>query len=75
MAKVIHVHMTVGNHEGQRDFYFSSIAAVYTVLTPEEIGATQSYLQHAGLSGNGTVCTKRAIIKQSALIGMKRDTY
>jgi len=74
MAKVIHVHMTVGNHEGQRDFYFSSIAAVYTVLTPEEIGATQSYLQHAGLSGNGTVCTKRAIIKQSALIGMKRDT-
>lgn len=73
MAKVIHVHMTVGNHEGQRDFYFSSIAAVYTVLTPEEIGATQNYLQHAGLSGNGTVCTKRAIIKQSALIGMKRD--
>ncbi len=23
---------------------------------------------HAGLSGNGTVCTKRAIIKQSTLI-------
>ena len=72
MAKVIHVHMTVGNHEGQKDFYFSSIAAVYTVLTSEEIGATQSYLQHAGLSGNGTVCTKRAIIKQSMLIGCKR---
>lgn len=73
MAKVIHVHMTIGNHEGQKDFYFSSIAAVYTVLTSEEIGATQSYLQHAGLSGNGTVCTKRAIIKQSTLIGIRRQ--
>lgn len=72
MAKVIHVHLTVGNHEGQRDFYFSSIAAVYTVLAPEEVGASLQYLQHAGLSGNGTVCTKRAIIKQSTLIGCKR---
>lgn len=74
MAKVIHVHMIVGNHEGQKDFYFSSIAAVFTVLSAEEVGANYNWLRHAGLSGNGTVATKRAIIKQSTLIGTKRDT-
>ena len=72
MAKVIHVHLMVGNHEGLKDFYFSSITAIYTVLTAEEIGATRSYLLHAGLSGNGTVMTKRAVIKQSTLISGAR---
>ena len=73
MAKVIHVHLTVGNHKGQKDFYFSSITAVYSVLTSEEVGASLSYLIHAGLAGNGTVMTKRAIIKQSTLISSKRE--
>lgn len=68
MAKVVHVHLMVGKHEGRKDFYFSSITAIYTVLTAEEIGATRNYLLHAGLGGNGTVMTKRAAIKQSTLI-------
>lgn len=68
MAKVVHVHLMVGKHEGRKDFYFSSITAIYTVLTSEEIGATKNYLLHAGLGGNGTVMTKRAVIKQSTLI-------
>lgn len=69
MAKVIHVHLT-RPIEGTRrkDWYFSSIKAVYSVFTAEQIGATYNYLRHAGLSGNGTVVTKRAIIKQSTLI-------
>ena len=55
MAKVIHVHL-LHNIDGTRrkDWYFSSISAVYTVLTAEQIGATKNYLLHAGLSGNGT---------------------
>ena len=69
MAKVIHVHLIVGKHNGLKDFYFSSISAVYTVLTSEEVGCTKSYLLHAGLSGNG----KRAIIKQSTLISGGRQ--
>ena len=74
MAKVVHVHLMVGKHEGRKDFYFSSITAIYTVLTAEEIGATKNYLLHAGLSGNGTVMTKRAVIKQSTLIsGGRKD--
>lgn len=72
MAKVVHVHLMVGNHEGLKDFYFSSITAIYTVLTAEEVGATRNYLLHAGLSGNGTVMTKRAVIKRSTLISGSR---
>lgn len=69
MAKVVHVHLT-RPIEGtkRRDWYFSSISAVYTVLTAEQVGATKGYLLHAGLSGNGSVITKCAIIKQSTLI-------
>lgn len=69
MSKVIHVHLThpiAGTK--RRDWYFGSISAVYTVFAPDQIGATKAYLQHAGLTGNGTVITKRAIIKQSTLI-------
>lgn len=64
MAKVIHVHLT----GKRRDLYFGSISAVFSVLTPEEVGMTHSSLLHAGLSGGGTVVTKTAIIKQSELI-------
>ena len=69
MAKVIHVHLLHGI-EGtkQKDWYFSSISAVYTAFTSKQVGATRNYLLHAGLSGNGTIVTKRAVIKQSTLI-------
>lgn len=67
--KVIHVHL-----KGKRkDYYFGSIAAIYTVLTREEISASYDYLRHAGLSGNGTVVTKSAIIKQSQIITCKKS--
>lgn len=59
----------------QRDWYFSSITAVYTVLTAEQVGASLGYLLHAELSGNGTVITKRAIIKQSTLISGRRGSH
>lgn len=41
---------------------------MYSVLTAEEVGASKGYLLHAGLGGNGTVMTKRAVIKQATLI-------
>lgn len=64
MKKIIHVHL-MGK---RKDYYFGSIEAVFSVLTEEEIGITRSYLRHAGLSGGGTVTTKKALIKQSTLI-------
>lgn len=69
MAKVIHVQLTHPIKGTRRkDWYFSSIKAVFTVFTAEQVGATYNYLRHAGLSGNGSIITKRAIIKQSTLI-------
>lgn len=72
MAKVIHVHLLCRSRYERKDYYFASISAIYTVLKPEEVGATKNYLLHAGLSGNGTVCTKKAILKQSTLIRCPR---
>lgn len=69
-TKIIHVHL-IGKRQ---DLYFGSIAAIYTVLTAEEVGATHDYLLHAGLSGGGTIITKKAIIKQSTLITSPRKS-
>ena len=45
MAKVIHVHLTRPiDGTKRRDWYFASIAAVYTVLTADQVGATKGYL-------------------------------
>lgn len=44
MAKVIHVHLLNRGRYERKDYYFSSISAVYTVLTPEDVGVTKSYL-------------------------------
>lgn len=68
--KVIHVHL-IGKH---KDYYFGSIAAIYTVLGPEDVGCGYDYLRRAGLSGGGTVITKKAIIKQSTLISKQQQT-
>ena len=73
MAKVIHVHLFSRPRGERKDYYFSSITAVYTVLTAEDIGAKKSYLLHCGLSGGGSIATKKAIIKQSQLIGKPRQ--
>lgn len=72
MAKVIHVHLLNRGRYERKDYYFASISAVYTVLTVKDVGASKGYLLHAGLSGNGSVATKCAIIKQSTLIRCSR---
>lgn len=73
MAKVIHVHL-LQQIDGvkRRDWYFSSLSAVFTVFTPEQVGVTKNYLLHAGLSGGGVIINKRAVIRQSTLIGCSR---
>ena len=72
MAIVIHVHLLNRGRYERKDYYFASISAVYTVLTAKDVGASKGYLLHAGLSGNGSVATKCAIIKQSTLIRCSR---
>ena len=66
--RIIHVHLT-----GKRkDYYFSTIAAIYDTLTASDVGMTLNTLRHAGLAGGGTVITKKAIIKQ--VVGGKYKT-
>lgn len=64
MAKVIHVHL-IGK---RKDYYFSSIAAIFDVFTEDEIGYKHSYLLHAGLGKNATLINGRVIIKQGVLL-------
>ena len=39
---------------------------------PEDVGCGYDYLRRAGLSGGGTVVTKRAIIQQTTLLTSPR---
>ncbi|MDE6537191.1 MAG: hypothetical protein K2M13_04045 [Muribaculaceae bacterium] len=67
-TKVILVHLT-----GKRKtLAFGSIAAIFHHLTPEDVGCGYDYLRRAGLSGGGTVITKRAIIQQTTLLTAPR---
>ena len=67
-TKCIIVHL-IGK---RRSLAFGSIAAIFHHLTPEEVGCGYNYLRRAGLSGGGTVVTKRAIIQQTTLLTAPR---
>ena len=64
MTKVIHVQLL----QGRRNYYFGSIPAIYSVLTAEDIGITQSSLERVGLSKGGVVLNKRPVIRTGELI-------
>ena len=64
MTKVIHVQLL----QGRRNYYFGSIPAIYSVLTAEDIGITQSSLERVGLSRGGVVLNKKASIRAGELI-------
>ena len=67
-TKCIIVHLT-----GKRKtLAFGSIAAIFHHLTPDDVGCGYDYLRRAGLSGGGTVVTKRALIQQTTLLTTPR---
>ncbi|MDE7413764.1 MAG: hypothetical protein K2N05_08280 [Muribaculaceae bacterium] len=69
-TKVIIVHLI-----GKRKSYaFGSIAAIFHHLSPEDVGCGYGYLRRAGLSGGGTVVTKKAIIQQTTLLTAPRNS-
>lgn len=70
ITKVIHVHLLKRARHERKDYYFTSIAAIFTTLTTEDIGCSQRYLQNTLC--HQPVANKSAIIKQSQLIGLKR---
>lgn len=45
-SKVIYVHLKKKSINGQRDFFFGSIAAAYDTLDESLLGIKQSYLRN-----------------------------
>ena len=68
MAKVIHVHVFAGH----KDYYFGSIAAIFTVLKPQQIGITPGYIYQIGLAEGTTYTNTKCIIRQAEIITCKR---
>ena len=68
MAKVVHVHL-IGK---RKDYYFSSISAVFTVLSREDIGVSKHWLLNAGLGRGHVVHNEKTVIKASTLISCPR---
>ena len=68
MAKVVHVHL-IGK---RKDYYFSSISAIYTMLSREDIGVSLHWLLNAGLGKGHVVHNEKAVIKASTLISCPR---
>lgn len=68
MKKIIHVHLIFE----KEDYYFGSLAAIYTVLAPEQLGVKYNTLRNAKWKDISVYPTSRAIIKQGELIRSKR---
>nr|DAX83471.1 MAG TPA: hypothetical protein [Caudoviricetes sp.] len=70
-AKVVHLHLKEPRN-GQSDFYFGSVLAMYSVLTREDVGAhyrtITQVLLHSGVYEN-----KKCIVRLGELI-RKRQT-
>ena len=70
ISKVVHVHLLKRARHERKDYYFTSIAAIFTTLTPDDVGCSRRYLQNT--LSHTPVANQCAIIKQSRLIGVKR---
>lgn len=68
MEKIIHVHLIFE----KKDYYFGSLAAIYSVLYPEQIGVKYNTLRNAKWRDISVYQTPRAIIKQGTLIRSER---
>ncbi|WP_370789938.1 hypothetical protein [Bacteroides nordii] len=69
MEKIIHVHLIFE----KQDRYFGSIAAIYSVFTPEQIGVKYNTLRNAKWKDISVYQTKRAIIKQGEIARSKQE--
>ena len=70
-AKVVHLHLKKPR-DGQSDFYFGSVLAMYSVLTREDMGAHYRTITQA-LFRSGMYENKKCIVRLGELI-RKRHT-
>jgi hypothetical protein len=75
--KIVHVHLKKPSeaHEGQQDFYFGSIRAIFSVLTRDDIGRTYGSLTSSSIMKNGGVFeNKKCTINVSEIVRNKKNT-
>lgn len=65
--KIIHLHLN-----GQ-DYYFGSLAAIFTEFTREEIGVSYGSLRNYGISPERPYINDKVVIKEGVLITAKGD--
>ena len=65
-AKVVHLHLKKPR-DGQSDFYFGSVLAIYRVLTHEDVGVHYRTITQA-LFRSGTYENKKCIVRLGELI-------
>lgn len=70
-AKVVHLHLKKPKN-GQSDFYFGSVLAIYSVLTREDMGAHYRTITQA-IFRSGTYENKKCVVRLGELI-RKRHT-
>lgn len=68
MEKIIHVRLIFE----KKDYYFGSLAAIYTTLTSDQVGVKYNTLRNAKWKDISVYQTSRAIIKQGELIRSER---
>lgn len=62
----------VAEHGGQTDFYFGSLAAIYEVFTPEQVGCKLETLWAAKIDALHPKTTPRCVVSKQALYRKKQ---
>lgn len=70
-AKVVHLHLKKPKN-GQSDFYFGSVLAMYSVLTREDMGAHYRTITHA-LFHSGAYENKKCVVRLGELIRKRHN--
>lgn len=63
-TKVVHVHFI----HGRKNYYFGSIAAIYSKFSENQIGVSEDYLRHYLLHDNMTYLNNKVMIIRSRII-------
>lgn len=58
---------------GERDFFFSSLAAIYERFTPEQIGCKVSRLWNLGVSDGNTYTGAKVTVTREPLYAKKQN--
>lgn len=62
----------VAEHGGQTDFYFGSLAAIYEVFTPEQVGCKLETLWAAKIDTLHPKTTPRCVVSKQVLYRKKQ---